>query len=124
MAEEDGGIEGRIRQYLADNGGSVADPQGRSLTDQMARALGVDRPQQISVALGEMEDGGVITREMRGLRTYRVALAAIDGHGGSASSPAAPPEASEAPAGAPVAAPVAEPGAAEPEPSEGEAPRG
>jgi hypothetical protein len=79
MADNNSAYENSIRSYLAERGGSVADAGGRGLTDEMARALGVDRPAELSAVLGQMEDSGVITREMRGLRTYRIAL--VDGNG-------------------------------------------
>jgi len=69
-------IEGSIRSYLAERGGSVEDAAGRGLTDEMARALGVDKPATLSALLQQMEQDGVITRDMRGLRTYRIALVA------------------------------------------------
>jgi hypothetical protein len=79
MADNYSAHENSIRSYLAERGGSVADAGGRGLTDEMARALGVDRPAELSAVLGQMEDSGVISREMRGLRTYRIAL--VDGDG-------------------------------------------
>jgi hypothetical protein len=65
----------RVLRYLADHGGAVADPAGRGLTDAMAQTLG-ERPGALSAVLGEMESDGLIEREMRGLRTYRISLAA------------------------------------------------
>jgi len=65
----------RILSYLADHGGAVADPAGRGLTDAMAETLG-ERPAALSAILGQMESDGVIEREMRGLRTYRISLVA------------------------------------------------
>jgi hypothetical protein len=89
MADEQVAIEGRIRTYLADSGGSVADPGGRGLTDEMARAIGLDKPATLSALLGQMESDGVITREMRGLRTFRIALTGTDSTeaGASADTP-------------------------------------
>jgi hypothetical protein len=88
MADNDVAIEGRIRSYLAESGGSVQDPGGRGLTDEMARAIGLDKPATLIAVLGQMEHEGVITREMRGLRTFRIALT----EAGSAQSGAADAE--------------------------------
>jgi len=81
MPETNGGTELRIRGYLANHGGSVEDGGGRGLTDDMARELGVDKPASLSAVLLEMERDGVITREMRGLRTYKIALVNGDNPG-------------------------------------------
>jgi hypothetical protein len=91
MAENNSAHKGSIRTYLAQHGGSVEDAGGRGLTDEMARAIGVDKPAALSAVLGQMEADGVITREMRGLRTYRIALVDDD---------APPPDAAPAGAGA------------------------
>ena len=96
MADNNSAHENSIRSYLAEHGGSVADAGGRGLTDEMARALGVDRPAELSAVLGQMENSGVITREMRGLRTYRIAL--VEG-AGAAPAPAAAAAATGAAAG-------------------------
>lgn len=96
MAEKDSAHEGSIRTYLAQHGGSVEDAGGRGLTDEMARAIGVEKPAALSAILGQMEDDGVITREMRGLRTYRIALVHEDAP--VAAAVAAEPAAVEAPA--------------------------
>ncbi|MDQ1358819.1 MAG: hypothetical protein QOG44_3192 [Acidimicrobiaceae bacterium] len=78
MADNHTESEGRVRSYLANHGGSVEDAGGRGLTDEMARAIGVDKPAALSAILGRMESDGVITRDMRGLRTYRISLATSD----------------------------------------------
>ncbi len=78
MADNDIENEGRVRSYLANHGGSVEDAGGRGLTDEMARAIGVDKPAALSAILGRMESDGVITREMRGLRTYSISLTGSD----------------------------------------------
>jgi len=88
MADNSANV-GSIRKYLADRGGSVEDAGGRGLTDEMARALGVDRPATLSGLLGEMENDGIITRDMRGLRTYRIAL--VDASDEAPASGGAPP---------------------------------
>lgn len=98
MAENNSANEGTIRAYLAEHGGSVEDAGGRGLTDEMARAIGVDKPATLSAILGQMESEGSITREMRGLRTYRIALA----NGGSAPPPADAAPVGVEPAGAPA----------------------
>jgi len=77
MAENNFAQKGSIRTYLAQHGGSVEDAGGRGLTDEMARALGVEKPAALSAVLGQMEADGVITREMKGLRTFRISL--VDG---------------------------------------------
>jgi hypothetical protein len=105
MVENDGATVGRIRSYLAEHGGSVQDPGGRLLTDEMARAIGLERPAALSALLGQMEQDGLITRDMRGLRTFRIALTEAE----PAAAPveaAAPVQVAAAPA--PVEAATAE----------------
>lgn len=89
MADNNSANEGSIRAYLTEHGGSVSDAGGRGLTDEMARAIGIDKPAALSAILGQMERDGSITREMRGLRTYRIALANGD------SAPPPPPSTAE-----------------------------
>ncbi len=76
MADDNLVIEETVRTYLASHGGSVEDPSGRGLTDDMARAIGVARPFTLNAVLRQMEGNGVITRDVRGLLTYRIALVA------------------------------------------------
>ena len=101
MADNNEADEGRIRSYLAEHGGSVEDAAGRGLTDEMARSIGVAKPAALSALLAQMEAEGIITREMRGLRTYRIALA----EGATAPSPPASP--ADAPPPPPLASPAA-----------------
>ncbi|HEX3540055.1 MAG TPA: hypothetical protein VHT75_06370 [Acidimicrobiales bacterium] len=112
MAEYNEADEGRVRTYLAEHGGSVEDAAGRGLTDQMARSIGVDRPAALSALLAQMEADGLITRDMRGLRTYKIALV----EGATAAPPPAPvPPAPVGPAPVgPAEAPAAESSAAVP----------
>ena len=74
MAENGSTIEDTIRTYLASRGGSVESAEGRGLTDEMARAIGVDPPLALSPVLRQMETNGVIRRQVRGLLTYRIEL--------------------------------------------------
>ena len=85
MVENNSTIEDTVRAYLADHGGAVEDPEGRGLTDEMARAIGVDRPLALNAVLRQMEGNGVITRDVRGLLTYRIAL--VSGEGAGPASP-------------------------------------
>lgn len=64
----------RVLAYLADRGGSVTSPSGQGLTQEMARALGYSDVTPLNSMLARLERDGLIEREVRGRRTYRVAL--------------------------------------------------
>lgn len=64
----------RLIAYLADKGGSVESATGRGLTQEMATALGYAELTALNSMLSRLERDGLITREVRGRRTYRIAL--------------------------------------------------
>jgi hypothetical protein len=74
MADSDSLTQEKIVAFLATRAGSIEDPTGRGLTAELAEAIGHQRPAALNVLLGQMEDDGVIIRDVRGLRTYRIAL--------------------------------------------------
>ena len=65
----------RILDYLAAQGGSVESSEGRGLTRQMAEAVGYDDLSTLNAMLTRMEREGVIVRDVRGRRTFRISLA-------------------------------------------------
>lgn len=64
----------RLIAYLAERGGSVDSATGRGLTQDMATALGYSELTALNSMLSRLERDGLITREVRGRRTYRIAL--------------------------------------------------
>jgi PadR family transcriptional regulator PadR len=64
----------RVLAYLADRGGSVTSPSGQGLTREMARALGYRNVTPLNSMLARLEAEGLVEREVRGRRTYRIAL--------------------------------------------------
>lgn len=62
-----------IINALREAGGKVEDKQGRAVTKLTSRLEG-DPPKTISTILQTMERQGVIAREVRGKRTYRIML--------------------------------------------------
>ncbi len=96
MTDSNSEIERNIQSYLEGHGGSVQDAGGRSLTDELAKEIGVDNPMLVSATLARMESDGTLTREMRGLRTYRIGLGGGDDPG------QAPPPATAAPSAPPA----------------------
>ncbi len=65
----------RILDYLAGQGGSVESSDGRGLTRRMARAVGYEDLSTLNAMLHRLEREGAIVRDVRGRRTYRIALA-------------------------------------------------
>ncbi|MDQ1366592.1 MAG: hypothetical protein QOE57_2634 [Acidimicrobiaceae bacterium] len=90
MTDSNVEIERSIRTYLEGHGGSVQDAGGRGLTDELAKEIGVDNPMLVSATLARMEGDGVVTREMRGLRTYRIGLGSADVPGQAPPTPGPP----------------------------------
>lgn len=64
-----------VVDYLAQQGGAVESPHGRSLTREMAEGLGWSLT-ELNAALGELEADGRLVRDVRNRRTYRLALTA------------------------------------------------
>ncbi len=65
----------RILDYLAEQGGSVESADGRGLTRRMAHAVGYEDLSTLNAMLTRLEREGAIVRDVRGRRTYRIALA-------------------------------------------------
>lgn len=63
----------RIREYLNRHGGEVVSDSGFGLTQQIADELGY-KLDSLGRVLKDMEDAGEIVRDVRGKRTYRIAL--------------------------------------------------
>lgn len=66
----------RVIAYLTEHGGSVESADGRGLTRQMADAIGYTDLSGLNGLLTRLERDGVLTRDVRGRRTFRIALAA------------------------------------------------
>ena len=64
----------RILDYLADQGGSVESSDGRGLTRRMARSVGYEDLSTLNAMLTRLEREGAIVRDVRGRRTYSIAL--------------------------------------------------
>lgn len=67
----DGRSRSEVVQYLRANGGEVVDKQGLTVT-HMREALGKGRA--ITQLLADMEQDGMISREVRGRRTFKITL--------------------------------------------------
>ncbi|MGH9155158.1 MAG: hypothetical protein ACRD1K_04770 [Acidimicrobiales bacterium] len=63
-----------VLDYLAERGGVAEVPPGRSLLRQMADDLGWRRA-ELTAAIAELETEGVVQREARDRRTFRLTLA-------------------------------------------------
>lgn len=85
MSEARVTLADKVLRYLTDQGGVVVSESGRGITARMAEAVGADLG-VLNGVLARMERNGVIVREVRGRRTYRVALSqhAAGGHRGLA----------------------------------------
>lgn len=60
--------------YLADQGGTVESADGLGLVRAMADALGYEGNGGLNAMLAGLERDGLVAREVRGRRTYRIAL--------------------------------------------------
>lgn len=74
MSEDSATYAENIRSYLAQKGGGIQDAEGRGLGEEIARAIGIDKVTMVGPILDQMEHDGLITREKRGFRTYRIDL--------------------------------------------------
>lgn len=74
MVDREASSRERLLAYLAEQGGGVESRDGRGVTKEMAAALGYVELSALNAMLGRLERQGLITREVRGRRTYRVAL--------------------------------------------------
>lgn len=69
----------RIVEYLRQQGGTVTSDDGRGLTAAIAGEVGYDDLPTLNGMLARLERDGVIEREIRGKRTYRISL--VEGGG-------------------------------------------
>lgn len=61
-------------EFLASRGGSLESEEGRGITREMAKAVGYEDLSTLNAMLTRLEREGVLVREVRGRRTYRIAL--------------------------------------------------
>jgi PadR family transcriptional regulator PadR len=90
MVDQEASSRERLLAYLAEQGGSVESREGRGLTKEMAIALGYVELSALNAMLGRLERQGLITREVRGRRTYRIALTQPREDADEAGAPAGP----------------------------------
>lgn len=64
----------RVLDFLAGRGGSLESDEGRGITREMAEAVGYEDLSTLNAMLARLEREGAIVREVRGRRTYRIAL--------------------------------------------------
>jgi len=64
----------RILDFLASRGGSLESEAGRGITSELAKAVGYEDLSTLNGMLARLEREGVLVREVRGRRTYRIAL--------------------------------------------------
>jgi hypothetical protein len=64
----------RILNYLSSQGGRVDSVDGRGLTLKMATKVGYDNIAALNAILARLERDGDIVRDVRGKRTYSIAL--------------------------------------------------
>jgi hypothetical protein len=64
----------RIINYLSSQGGRVDSVDGRGLTSKMATKVGYDNIAALNAILARLERDGEIKRDVRGKRTYSIAL--------------------------------------------------
>lgn len=76
----------RVVAYLDEHGGAVESRDGRGLTRRLAEAIGYTDLSGLNALLTRLERDGVLTREVRGRRTFRIALVR-DGNGGARPEP-------------------------------------
>ncbi len=60
--------------FLASRGGSIESDEGRGITREMAEAVGYEDLSTLNAMLSRLEREGALVREVRGRRTYRIAL--------------------------------------------------
>jgi hypothetical protein len=69
------GRRDKIIEYLRDRDGVITSDDGRGLTAAIAAEVGYDDLPTLNGMLARLERDGVIEREIRGKRTYRISLA-------------------------------------------------
>jgi hypothetical protein len=63
-----------IIDYLREQGGSIFSSDGRGITAGIAEAVGYDDLPTLNGMLARLERDGIIAREIKGKRTYRITL--------------------------------------------------
>ncbi len=79
MPTNDASSRDRILAYLQAQGGSITSEEGRGLTQAIASAAGYTDLSVLNGMLSRLEREGMIQRDIRGRRTYRIALAGAAG---------------------------------------------
>jgi len=64
----------RLLDFLASRGGILESEDGLGITREMAEAVGYEDLSTLNAMLARLEREGIIVREVRGRRTYRIAL--------------------------------------------------
>ena len=114
----------RLLDYLTQRGGAAEVPPGRSLFRVVGEDLGWSRA-EVTAAVAQLESDGVLLREVRDRRTYRLTVVeASDAAPAGEIEPEQPEEQASAPEPAAAAVPAVPPGSSwapiaqpEPEPS-------
>ncbi|HET6794625.1 MAG TPA: hypothetical protein VFH45_09295 [Acidimicrobiales bacterium] len=68
------GSRDRIIKFLAARGGELRNESGRGLTAEIAKRTGYDNLSALNAMLSRLEEEGIIAREVRGRRTFAIAL--------------------------------------------------
>src|SRR3954471_18548929 len=74
----------RIVDYIAAEGGRITSPDGRGLTSKLAESAGYRDLGVLNAMLSRLETEGVITRDIRGRRTFAITLNKGAGSGAAA----------------------------------------
>src|SRR3954449_2765904 len=64
----------RIVDHLSSQGGRITSPDGRGLTADLAKAAGYNDLGVLNAMLSRLEREGVLTRDIRGRRTFSITL--------------------------------------------------
>ena len=68
------GSRDRIIKFLAARGGELRNESGRGLTAEIAKRTGYDNLSALNAMLSRLEEEGIISREVRGRRTFAITL--------------------------------------------------
>ena len=79
----------RIIEHLAGAGGRISSTDGRGLTRDLAKAAGYTDLGVLNAMLSRLEREGVLTRDIRGRRTFSITLRRRSAAGGAAKKTAA-----------------------------------
>lgn len=92
----------RILEHLASQGGSITSADGRGLTSELAKAAGYQDLGVLNGMLSRLEREGLIRRDVRGRRTFEIALAKKPRGAKAAAAPAPAPAKKQAAKAAPA----------------------